>query len=1443
MAPSGDSTLSTNRRPRRSLGIQTASRKATDKENATIDVGSTLADSRKKSRSKSMGPGGLDALKQGSGNRRASLAVPTKVPRSILKPTISPLPEIPPLKNKSARSSGSSATDVSNMSSRSITDDTSGSKVALKTEEEQQAAARQREERERRDARRKSLANRRVSFAAEATLHTFHEIEFPQESTTSTDSTKRRSSVAGRESTPYAPAQSAESPENPRKRRRSSVVEPPQQESPQDDTITSTIYSSDSEAAEATEEIAVVEDDGNSSSDSDDGTMMSMDDATGTSIGSERSHVSQGESSTLDEALRLAARRAGSQRSGDDESHSDSDDGEEVIPSFGWIKKAPQAPQANGAGSVVDKTASAAEDEETEMDLSMDITQSVGNIINGKPPQVEMEEEEQDEDEDEEDMTMDVTQAVGGILASHTDPQEDEEPGDDATMDLTTAVGGIRRTRTSDFYESDGNEDMSMELTTAVGGLLAQRPRQSVGGARPSLLASEVNDEEDTGNMDMTIGVGRIVSAAVQQADEVDGDETLGMDMTAAIGGIIGPNQPSPRTLGKRVMEEEVDAPVGPEKAILAVVSKESSPKRRSLRSQSHDDENDERAAFQGKSLRRSTAAAAAPTITTTPPSRTSSPVRPRTPQRKSNSPTKTTTPRSAQRTPKTTTPKTTTPKTTTPKTTTPKTTTPKQQQQTKPVNPNGSSAKATSLHKALVFRNDPHTGSRTPTVVLTPQPRRLSGLGADRDGLGSPRVAALMDRRGSIGDAASEFIPGKRTVAFADPKQVAEEVDRERQLEEDRENGRTIMEREADNGDATLNLREMIDSLSPKRNPLKGRKSLAVGSALGLLGKRPMELDSDEEAEENDGVKRLKGHQASPVKNVRLQQPPSKAETAGRPMRSSRRSLEPAENATPSLSSPVKGGGATTPKHQLRFKDVDDDPTATQDMNFHRSPVKDLAQLERDAEEGQIHLQDFLNMTSIRFMELNTTKRRGTMAPKTLQDGSMDDGEDDMSLERCVVAGACTVPNLELYQHSCRELKKYISEGRRIVREIETDTFEENPPLFREYLSATPEVKSLMDNQFKNVKTHARLLSKNMWYEWRMKLQDGLKEGLVRIAEGMVEDEEALDKQETLLSSVLPTLSARYEALTQESSNLEEVARELADCDPAELQSTRDELATLDAEIERKKRLIAGLRQDFEESEATVQGLNQDKEQCQKDIRDSEKIREDCRGWTSTEVNALKERVDKLEKQHGWAVAGISGTVLSMTYKREIELVFDIRSFQPHQPNSQIEVYYIADGRRNDPVPITADKSFFVASIRDHVRALPQSRTKVPDLLRTVQQSWDQAKVVSAQIERIGLTFPIKVASQDGESSVDIVSSLLLVPLKSRVEVTLRLEPGNGAGVAISIAPQAKVLYGESFNVNKIKEFIGTRVGEIVGEKEESWSEVLVELHAKLLARGKKAE
>ncbi|KAK4059410.1 hypothetical protein Trihar35433_10871 [Trichoderma harzianum] len=1431
MSAPGESTMPATRRTRKSIGVHTELSNRSQKENATIDVGETMAASRK-SRSKSMGPGGIDALRQGTGNRRASLAVPSKLPRSILKPSISPLPEIPPLRSQSSRKS----VGVPTVSPPE--DELSGSKVAVRTEEEQQAAAREREERDRRDARRKSLANRRVSFAAEATLHTFHEVEFTQKNSAES----RRKSSSGSIIQNAGP-QVAASDQNTKGKRGSLAAQNGIQS--QGDNTTSIIYSSDSEPADAVEEIATdeeeveEEEEENSNSDSDDGTMMSVEteEVTGTTVASERTLDDLEESSTLDEALRMAARQAATQQLGD----GDSDDGEEIIPSFGWVKKANQQPQAiankEPTKAPIDQNNENGTEMDMDMDMDMDITQAVGKIL--KPSGAEGIDAEQ-----EQEVSMDVTRAFGGILSNDRDSGEmDDDAMDDVTMELTTVMGGIQYPDLPDAdSEIDQNEEMSMELTSVMGGLLARQQREQSQAARRASL-NQTSKLDDDATMDMTVGFGNILSSASKNAgtnedEDVDGDATTGMDITTAIGGII---RNTSQALRKSFFGSQTDKPdnapqLSPEED-TPVQNTTSTP---STALQPAEDS--------AQSATPQTLEEPIFDFSTTPPTPgfSTTPKPPTT--RKSTTPRasaipKLVTPKSST-TLKSTTPKTSTPKTlTTPKaSTTPKAlTTPRQTStSTKTATPTSQSrilrsASRKSPSKSASRTPSPAKSSQRSAAKATPQkdstPRRLSGVGADRLGLGSPQIAAIFDRRESLSDSASIFVPGKRAVAFSDPKDLAAEVDESDEGTQSKSGGQ----------DATLNLREMIDSMSPRRNPLRGRKSLHIGSARGLLGKRPIESDEEEDAEENDGVKRLKNRQGSPVKNVRLQQPPSKEETTGRLRRSTRLSLDfPGKMPQTAFSSPLKGGdssGLLGQKHPMAAKDNQ----TVHDVQIHQPTASNDFQLLETIDENQMQLQDFLNLTSIRFMELNTTKRRHTIAPRTSQSGIQSDGEGDRSLERRVMAGACTVPMLELYQHSCRELKKYISEGRRIVKEIETETFEDNPPLFREYISATPDVKALMDNQFKNVRTHARHLSKAMWYEWRMKLQDGLNEGLISISDGMNADVKVLEEQENLLKTVMPNLVSRYESLLEESNNLEEAAKELADCDPAELQAARDELTSLDEDIAQKKRLIAQLRQEFEASEADVEELTAQKTQCLAEIQDSERIREECRGWTSTEVNNLKARVEAIEKQSGWAVTGISGSTLSMTYKREIELVLDMASFQPRQPNSPIDLWYIADSRTANPLPKTTEKEFLLQCVREHIRALSQSRTKLSHLLSVIGAAWDKSKWISREVKRINVTFPTKV-TKTSDSSITITSSLLLAPLETRVEVAFNLKGSSGPeGVNVDVSTDAKVVYGEQFNVGKVGDFLGTRIGKSVGAEGEQWSNVVMELYEKLIARGKK--
>lgn len=939
------------------------------------------------------------------------------------------LPEIPPHKPKGSRKSPPSATGqgIEKLANPFQTDDSSssGTKVALRTEEEQQAAAREREERERaqleqeikdrREARRKSLANRRVSFAAEATLHTFHEIEYMQDSTTSTDSTRRASSLAAQPNVAVEDTAPASAPQDGmdelipdlpyehrnvhrQNGRRSSGISTMDYNNHDDLTLASSVYSSDSEITEGVTEIhEEIDSDSDSDSDADGVTMdLDADEMTSTSVASAmsvRSNFTDEGDDTLDDALRLATRQAETQRI---------DDEEEVIPSFGWVKKPGHKPTSTFREQENPPSPTRGDDDNNTAPMDMEITGVFGGIMSSR--------DGAQADFQEEDMSMDVTRALGGGILSSQGQMRVERPGpggevgdnsaEEATMEFTMAIGGIRNEfQTDDASEHDEDEDMSMELTTVMGGVVSTT-KSNAAKRRVSLARRRTLARDDEGTMDMTVGLGRIISADDEDDGTLeDGDEqdaTIGMDMTTAVGRIL--REPSPannHTRARQIMEQEVDIPDGD---ITSELPSWSDPFKMNMVTDIAEAENPGILPLRERGLRRSIDRRASETPKGKSPNRNELEIDvPSTPQQSS-----------PIRTP---------------------TSLPSQRRSASPnkaaSNPTNTTPRSTMRHpfKSSIFQQNSTTGITTPRIVLTPQKHRFSGIGADRPGLGSPKVTAILERRESIGDAASPFTSREnfKAVSFTDPRIMEGDFDSECRQGSAKKNRHSILDEGAggddDNGTATL--KDMISSMTPKKNPLKGRKSLHVGSASGLLGKRPAELDEDDDDCVRDGIKRLKNHQSSPVKNVRLNAPPSKEETTGRTIRSANNTLEFGNGRATAhflVPSPRKGLSlASPPRSNSWSKDVpSDQPTST--FTFHETVLSSNLESVGDSDGEHIHLEDFLNMTSIRFMELTTTKRRHTQAPSAQKDVLR--GNDDLSLERCIVAGACTVPMLELYQH-----------------------------------------------------------------------------------------------------------------------------------------------------------------------------------------------------------------------------------------------------------------------------------------------------------------------------------------------------------------------------------------------------------------------------------------
>ena len=200
------------------------------------------------------------------------------------------------------------------------------------------------------------------------------------------------------------------------------------------------------------------------------------------------------------------------------------------------------------------------------------------------------------------------------------------------------------------------------------------------------------------------------------------------------------------------------------------------------------------------------------------------------------------------------------------------------------------------------------------------------------------------------------------------------------------------------------------------------------------------------------------------------------------------------------------------------------------------------------------------------------------------------------------------------------------------------------------------------------------------------------------------------------------------------------------------------------------------------------------------------------------------------------------------MTYRRDIELVFDASSFKPNgqevtpqQPiNSRIDLWYVAGNRELNPMPLTVEKDFFLQNIREYCRCLPQAQTTVKELLDAVSASWTKAVEIVTDIQSLNRNYPTEV-SRTSDSSILARSKLLISPLGTMVDIQIDVRAQSSQNwVDVELIPQCVVTYGERFNEKKMAEFLVNRTS-LSGEERKSWGDIVMELEEKLLARGRK--
>lgn len=221
--------------------------------------------------------------------------------------------------------------------------------------------------------------------------------------------------------------------------------------------------------------------------------------------------------------------------------------------------------------------------------------------------------------------------------------------------------------------------------------------------------------------------------------------------------------------------------------------------------------------------------------------------------------------------------------------------------------------------------------------------------------------------------------------------------------------------------------------------------------------------------------------------------------------------------------------------------------------------------------------------------------------------------------------------------------------------------------------------------------------------------------------------------------------------------------------------------------------------------------------------------------------------KVATLEQAHGWSITSASSSMITMSYQNDLEVYFQPSAFATgaNTPNESISLSYVGDSATPHPRPLTTSKRFFLQMIRAHLHCIPQSQTRISELLSLIKQGWASALAVAEGVRWLEHGH-ITEESILSDERMAVSSYMLLSTLQTKVKFTFEIGVGLGmGGVETEVGAKAELVYGEKYSEEKMSAFLRDFCGnQVKDEKDMSvWADAVMDLAARLKATGRKGE
>ncbi|KAH7927412.1 hypothetical protein BV22DRAFT_1061133 [Leucogyrophana mollusca] len=452
------------------------------------------------------------------------------------------------------------------------------------------------------------------------------------------------------------------------------------------------------------------------------------------------------------------------------------------------------------------------------------------------------------------------------------------------------------------------------------------------------------------------------------------------------------------------------------------------------------------------------------------------------------------------------------------------------------------------------------------------------------------------------------------------------------------------------------------------------------------------------------------------------------------------------------------------------------------------------------DEDRPQISIEQFFEMTGIRFMDEIAAPRRSIIHPSAHRPPRRSSVDTDIPLAEYAVAMSVDVPQLELYTHVSKDLQAWIERIKSIFQEAEEEAMKMTPELFLEFVSADEDGQAELLHQLKLIKINNIGQARSEWYDWKLQWVEQLYQKADQGFKDLEADATVLEGIVRQAQEVVPALREEYEEVMRElEQELADVA-ELEDCDQGYLNELKATIGEQNAELE-------VFRGDLDEGRAKLDRLREklDETEAQKQeavaaIQAAERLIHIQKNSTRAEVFRLQDELEALQNLHMWRATKVHPDMFEFIYASSYCVSIPCIKFRPVVEEIEVKRVEKAKTKYKDAFPVLSELMLRTAK---HLISTSTEDLNVREIVERLGDYWSSCSQLLSQLKLVAIKYPVSievVPEEKGASGFSATATLLFPSVRAKALISFILDMKTFSSWPLSIHGtwcNVKVAYG----------------------------------------------